>query len=150
DVDWWAQNHGYDHVDVDAPAWFEARRAFTVLNACLVANSATAAARILGTLESQVVFDWGFPPEQMSVVQKLGDAGAHLWWFDGDRARARQEFIKRDTVPIECLDIQMPKIERAWEQIKSLFNPQLIDVLAADGRRRSPEEIWECISRHAI
>ena len=134
---WLAREHGYVHIDIDS---LSLREETTVLNEYC-------AGKIIAA-KPYVVIDWGFPPENLATVQILRDVGFDIWWFDGDRARARKEFIIRDTVPIQYLNIQMQKIESSWEQIKSAFFPHLIDVLAADGTRKSPEEIWKHICGH--
>jgi hypothetical protein len=146
---WLTREHGFIHVDVDSPTSPEARHILAVLKVCWGARTITAATATLGTLEPRVVVDWGFPPEQLPLVQRLKDAGTRLWWFDGDRDRARAEFVRRGTIPILCLDVQMAKIARSWEEIRGVFHPNIIDVLGADGQRRSPEEIWEHIVGHA-
>lgn len=61
-------------------------------------------------------------------------------WFDGDRAAARREFLKRGTVGEDLLDIQMGKINRL--DLAS-FNPLQFNPFDADGRFISREVIAE-------
>jgi len=93
--------------------------------------------------------DWGFPPEWLHVVRGIKGAGVDIWWFDGDRAKAREEFVKRGTVPVSDLDVQMAKIQSRWAEIQDLFGPNRIDIIASNGQRMSPEEIWRHIDAHA-
>src|SRR6516164_1721641 len=79
---WLAREHGFIHVEVDKPTSPEAQRFLAVLDACCRARTMTTAKASLATLEPRLVVDWGFPPEQLPVIEKLKDAGAQLWWFD--------------------------------------------------------------------
>jgi hypothetical protein len=144
---WLADKQGYIHVDVDSPG-SDSRVQCVLhrLNACISAITTQEAQAKLSALPQKVVLDWGFSPENIASVRRLKDAGVRLFWFDGDRAKARTEFIRRGTVPVECLDVQMPKIERKWKQIQALFYPNFIHVLAANGKRMPPEEIWKVIN----
>ena len=73
-----------------------------------------------------IVLDWGFPVGCLPIVESLKQAGVEIWWFDGDRDAARQSFIKRGTVPVECLDIQMRDINREWPAIKQVFGDHIV------------------------
>ncbi len=93
-------------------------------------------------LGKPVVWDWGFPPELIEAIGRLKRAGVGVWWFNADHRTARNAFITRGTVPVECLDIQMPKIVKAWPDIRRVFEPNILETLGADGVRKAPEEIW--------
>ena len=123
------------------------RRALQPLNGILNARNPTEAHAFRGQLPPRLAIDWGFPPGNIGVVQQLKSAGFRIFWFDGDRARARQEFITRVTVPVSALDIQMPQIEATWAQIQALFSPNEINVLSADGSRMTEAEIWKVVGR---
>ena len=53
---------------------------------------------------------------------------------------------KLGTVSVRDLDRQMAKIRSHWMEIQYLFGRNRIDVVASDGQRMSPEEIWRRIS----
>ena len=146
---WLAREHGYAHIDIDIDAnnpAVDVAKILQVLHDCFAAKTSQDTKVLLGTLPPRVVVDWGFPPERLAQVAKLKDAGVRLFWFDSDRARARAEFINRDTVSVSALDVQMPLIEKEWERISALFAPNEIDMLSADGQRKSPEEIWRLMN----
>jgi len=42
-----------------------------------------------------------------------------IWWFDGERDAARQSFIDRGTVGVECMAVQMVDIQQELLAIKS-------------------------------
>ena len=157
---WLAREHGYAHIDIDIDAnnpAVDVAKILQVLHDCFAAKTSQDTKVLLGTLPPRVVVDWGFPPERLAQVAKLKDAGVRLFWFDSDRARARAEFINRDTarkhnlphfrqLSVQAFDIQMSKIEKEWERIRSLFAPNEIDVLSANGQRPSPEELWRLMN----
>ncbi len=58
-----------------------------------------------------VVITWGFIPGQDDpVVRALQAMGFTMVWFDGDRAAARREFLRRGNVSAELLDLQLARI----------------------------------------
>jgi hypothetical protein len=137
---WLAREHRYRHLDVDSVG--------PTIQSEL--DSVLADLRGIGHRpESRVVVDWGFPPECLPFVRALKDAGARLWWFDGDRERARAAFVERGTVPLPCFVAQMEKIEAQWRDIRDAFAPHLLDVIAKDGERMPPEDIWAAILARA-
>lgn len=104
-------------------------------------------AALVSQLPERLVIDWGFPPENIGTVGKFKVAGFRIFWFDGDPARARQDFIARGTASVQSLDIQIPKIQEAWPRISALFFPNKIDVLRPNGERMPADEIWRIIRR---
>jgi len=101
---WLSEQHGYAHVDIEKD---DVRRLLGLRHVWdIFTNSGdllplVAALRTLGPC---VIFDWGFLPHCLSAVATFKSNGAELWWFDGDRNRARQEFIKRNTVALANFD----------------------------------------------
>jgi len=61
----------------------------------------------------RVVLDWGFPPSASAWVEELRQSGAKLVWFHGDIARARQVFVQRGGIAVECFDRQITAIKEA-------------------------------------
>ena len=98
-------------------------------------------AAVMG-LGPSVVLDWGFPPAWLPAVKHFGDCGAELWWLDGDRARAREEFIACRAVPVDCFDRQIAKIDRWWSEIAAIFGMRRLYVFDRRGSRMAPEHIW--------
>lgn len=59
-----------------------------------------------------VVITWGFMPGvDDGTIRRLQEMGFTMVWFDGDRAAARREFLKRGTVPENLLNLQMSRID---------------------------------------
>jgi hypothetical protein len=143
---WVANQHGYVHVDVEEPGRLEALHLVLTWNACFDAGAVSGLLDSLRALGPRVVLDWGFPPEWLQVVRKMRDGGMDIWWFDGDRGRAREEFINRATVSLPNFDEQMEKIRACWEDIRDLFRTNRIDVIGPSGQRMPPEEIWQRIT----
>jgi hypothetical protein len=58
-----------------------------------------------------VVITWGFVPGvDDNTVRRLQAMGFRMVWFDGNRAAARREFLKRGTVGEDLLNLQMARI----------------------------------------
>ena len=89
-----------------------------------------------------VIFEMGYPPMCLPIVAALHRAGLTAWWFDGDRAAARCRFIRRNTVSLEALDIQMARIAEAWPLLAEFYGPRILHVLAADGSFTAPEIVF--------
>lgn len=108
---WLRREHGYVHVDIDEISRLQNLGLAPALKACLQASNGAALVSALRALGTHVVLDWGFPPERLDVVREMKREGVEIWWFDGDRAEARKQFVARGTVPVSALDIQMQKID---------------------------------------
>jgi len=102
---WAEREHGVVHIDVEQGGFdrfglISAWRAICLLPPPDVMSFV----RELQRLGQPVLVDWGFPPAVLPLVRALHDAGLRAWWFDGDRAAARNAFIHRDTVSLRALD----------------------------------------------
>jgi hypothetical protein len=147
---WLERTQGYIHFDYEKEIPQLTRETFwPSWVGCLSTGDAKPFVQALRVLGSPVVWNWGFPPEVIDVVQRLKAEGFEIWWFDADHAAARKSFIARRDVPVHFLDIQMLKIVHAWPTIKALFEPNIIPVLRADGSRMQPEEIWQAMQDRA-
>jgi hypothetical protein len=146
---WLSSEHNYVHVDLEEAGRLESLRLGPAWNACFQTGDVSLLVAKLRALGPHVALDWGFPPEWLHVVRGIKGAGVDIWWFDGDRAKAREEFVKRGTVPVSDLDVQMAKIQSRGAEIQDLFGPNRIDIIASNGQRMSPEEIWRHIDAHA-
>lgn len=146
---WLKREHRYVHVDIEKPGRLQNIGLATAWNACFNANNDVAGfVSTLRALSTHVVLDWGFPPECLDMVREMKREGVEIWWFDGDRVEARNQFLTRRTVPVCKLDIQIKKIKFHWQDIINLFGPNQIDVIDSSGQRMPPEEIWRHINRH--
>jgi len=142
---WLSRKHGYVHIDVEKPDRLSLGLDAT-WNTILQPGGVSRFLAALRALRHHVALDWGFPPELLHVVREMRSEGLDIWWFDGDRARAREEFVKRGTGAVSDLNVQMTNIDSQWVGIRDLFGPNRIDVLASSGQRLSPEEIWTRIA----
>lgn len=83
----------------------------------------------------------GSPPERLETIAALQEEGVHTWWFEGDRAAARESFRRRGTAPLEAWHAQVPKIECHWRRIEEMYGSRMIRTLDANGRYTDPEEL---------
>ena len=79
-----------------------------------------------------MVFDWGYPPEWLPLVEHLHAAGLDAWWFDGDREAARATFIARRTVSVQALDIQMAKIAKWQPKLDAFYGSRIVRAIGSD------------------
>lgn len=146
---WLSREHQYVHWDFDqmlADPGAYPKEVEPLLD-LVGASGAEQIEALLRQLPQQLVVDWGFPPKNIDAVRRLKAAGFKIFWFDGDRARARQDYIARGTASIQMLDIQMPEIQEAWPRISALFSPNMIDVLRPDGQRMPANDIWQIVGK---
>lgn len=139
---WLEQEQGFVHLDYEnggldrfglTPAW----RAI-----CQIPPpDVTAFVSALTALQRPVAFDWGFPLPFLPLVEALHNAGIIAWWFDGDRAAARAAFVRRATVPVAALDIQMSAIGASQPLLADFYGSRVIQAISADGTFRKPQEI---------
>ena len=98
----------------------------------------------LGRLGSPVILDWGFPPSLIGVIARLRDAGADLWWFDGDRLWAR-DLCMRAKGPSAggTFDRQHSLIAAAWASIAALFGTHIVRTVSPDGQVKAWDDVWK-------
>lgn len=91
--------------------------------------------------KGDIVISWGFVPvdAQISFVKYLQSIGFKLIWFDGNREAARRAFIKRGTVSVDPLDIQIKRINDS--QVISIINPIIINTFDENGEFKPLESI---------
>jgi hypothetical protein len=142
---WLESTKGVLHFDVEKDGRVEKYGLQKVWLGCITGGTAKPLVESLHKVGPPIVWDWGFPPEAIRIVEMLKSEGVQIWWFDADYTAARVAFIKRGDVPVECLDRQMPKIVAAQRKIESLFRPNIITTLGPDGVRMEPEEIYRRI-----
>jgi hypothetical protein len=138
---WLAREHGFIHVEFEdktVRACLGLAAGRNALKGCGNADPLITAAQNLGP---RVLFDWGFPPSWLFAVARFAELGAELWWFDGDRVRARQDFVQRNTGVLDAFDRQLLRITQSWSEITALFGRRQIDVLSANGERLHAESI---------
>lgn len=91
---------------------------------------------------TSVVLDWGFPPSQVHLVQKLKDAGLRMFWFEGDRLATRFYFVQCGTVPVSAFDSQYSQISSQWHKIEPIFGDNVVKTVHTDGTRLSSNVIF--------
>ena len=84
--------------------------------------------------------EWGFPPSRLVWALELRDAGAEPFWFDGDKARLREVFLKRGGLDIRSFDNQVKAIQES--RPNDSLSARVVNVLHDDGSFRSMSEIW--------
>ena len=88
----------------------------------------------LHALHRPVALDWGYPPSRLPFVEALCSAGVDAWWFDGDRAAARRNFIDRGTVTVDALDQHMANIQAVWPRLATFYGRRIIHTVDAEGK----------------
>jgi hypothetical protein len=103
---------------------------------------------------SPTIIDWGLPSESLQTVGMFKEAGAELWWFDGNRQAARASFITRAREKeqltgdflnnrMRAFDQQIAFIEQAWPSIQALFQPHIIKTVKRGPTYMPPEDIFQ-------
>ena len=97
-----------------------------------------------GLSETRVVLDYGFAPLlAMTAIEAFKAAGVVLWWFDADWDVARIKFMGRDRGSVDDFDTQRRKVLSAWQEIVSIFSPNIIEALRPTGEYVSPEDLYD-------
>jgi hypothetical protein len=149
---WLEREKGFSHLDFDELLWGKGQqrklRSIDTLQRSIPSFIEETRRRALPT-----VMDWGFPSESLQTVGMFKEAGAELWWFDGNRQAARVSFINRARETerltgeflhnrIREFDKQISFIEQAWPLIKLLFQPHIIKTVKRGPTYMQPEEIF--------
>jgi hypothetical protein len=137
---WLEANKGFIHLDLENAKPEHANLVGIWWGICKGTNSVEAMLQEAGR---PVAVDWGFPPHLYPWVQAAKDAGVSVWWFDGDRAAARESFIQRDTVPVAALDVQMASIANYWPNIEPILGPSIIEAIKPDGSYEPLDAIFK-------
>jgi hypothetical protein len=87
--------------------------------------------------------DWGFPLTNLCIVRQLQDEGVDIWWFDGDRAAARQAFAHRDPLCLANFDSQLSSIEKEWAQIQEIIGDRVVETVTPGPVHTKPDRIFE-------
>ena len=129
---WLADNKGFLFLDAENEGSLDGVGLRPLWNSMFSPGAAVVPfVQALRQLGQPIALDWGFPPACLPVIEALKHAGFEIWWFDGDRAAARQSFITRNTVPIGCFDLQIQNIDKYWRDIKRVFGDHVIETIAA-------------------
>jgi hypothetical protein len=134
-----AREHGFAHYDLECyprgwphpelkEAWDTNRRTF-IAEVC--------------QQHDRVALDWGFPVSCISWVKELQDCGVKLIWFDGDVARARQEFVQRGGIAVTQFDGQVAAIQNAG--YPASLDCVIVPALSASGVFLDPRQIERTI-----
>src|SRR5437016_12565980 len=92
--EWLERTKSFVHFDVEKDGRVERRELQPLWDRCFEGKTAKPLVDALRKIGSPVVWNWGFPPEALSVVEMLKHEGVQIWWFDADHAAARRAFIK--------------------------------------------------------
>ena len=78
----------------------------------------------------------GFRPGEVTlgIVRGLADAGASVWWFDGDREGALTNWRRRSR-PVEdaIWREQLGYVDRHWAAIAELFRSRIVRTVGPQG-----------------
>jgi hypothetical protein len=81
-----------------------------------------------------VVLEFGFPIQLLPMVVDLRDAGASIWWFDGDRPAAQQAWRERNATraepyPDAAWRNYVDSVDLNWASICQVFGSNIIRVI---------------------
>jgi hypothetical protein len=102
----------------------------------------------LNTLKERThnaVLTWGFHLDDLQIAADLKKAGARIWWFEADEARAREKFIARGNGSLDVFEAQMKRIKNNRAKIEELFQPNILTTLRPDDSRMTFREIFEAV-----
>jgi predicted kinase len=113
----------------------------------LASGTAQAFVRAVRNDSREVVVEWGFPvtPQCIAFVKSMKENGMRLVWFECADDVARERFTSRGTVSLEAFEAQIQAIRANYSAIMDEIQPEVIDVLNADGSARSPEALFALI-----
>jgi hypothetical protein len=150
---WLEREKGFLHLDFDGVLWGKGQQR-KLCSIDTLQRSIPSFIEETRRRASPTVIDWGFPSESLQTVGMFKEAGAELWWFDGNRQAARASFINRARETerltgeflhnrIREFDKQISFIEQAWPSIKLLFHPHIIKTVTRGPTYTPPEEIFQ-------
>jgi DNA polymerase III delta prime subunit len=136
-----ARDHNFTHYDLECypQGWPDP---------CLKVIWDADPARFVAAVKAnhrRVALDWGFPVRCLPIVQELRDAGAQLFWFNGEREVARRVFVQRGGIAVANFDTQLAATQDA--QYPWILNCPVVETLAADGTFLSQSEIEQAVFR---
>lgn len=145
--EWLAREKGFIHLDVEHGVL--QRAGLKELWDRIFTEGISVAPFIEGVRQFAVpvAIDWGFPPQCLPTVRAFHQHGVATWWFDGDREAARRAFIRRGTVSVADLDVQMRLIAERWAEITSFFGTRVINTINRDVTYIPPEQIFQHMTR---
>jgi hypothetical protein len=149
---WLENEHNFIHIDFERDNRLVEHGLKPSWDHLLATGAIGTFSYLVASIEQPIIFNWGFPPRCLPVVRNLARCGFALWWLNGDWAAARRAFEARndclpesEQISSECFDVQQRAIGQAWQEIASVFGGNIIDVVSADGSRKSPEEIFAMV-----
>lgn len=138
---WLEDRKGYAHIDMEHDGLD--RYGFRSAWESFYSNQdPTGFLALLEKNDRPLALDWGFPPGQFPVVQRIKDIGVKLIWFDGDRLSARNLFKGGNSISVEQFDKQFAAISEYWGRIEDIFGNNIIKVIQSDGTLFSENTIY--------
>jgi predicted kinase len=152
---WLRDQKGYEYIDTDTSAmhgvttslqaaWMDVLRG-QVAPAAFV-RAATAGPR-------PVVVEYGLwaQPHGIELLRQLRAAGARAWWFDGDRAGAKEAWRKenrRASRPFDdaAWDRVVAVIDANWPRLVELFGPRTVRTVEPGPTHPSPAETFKIMT----
>ena len=93
-----------------------------------------------------IALEFGFPMPLLPMVVGLRDAGASIWWFDGDRPAAKQAWRERNATraepyPDAAWRIYVDSVDLNWPSICEVFGSHIIRVIGPGKWHLPPQQI---------
>lgn len=147
---WLAKEKGYEHVDTDALALRGAdtdlQRAWAAIDAPGGAEAFTEAAAVH---PRPIVVEYGrwADGRGLPLLSRLRQLGAEPWWFDGDRAAAKEAWRDENRkgqrpFPDANWDIVVGVIDANWPLVGGFFGPMILRTIEAGGHHVPPADTY--------
>jgi hypothetical protein len=145
---WLQSEHGYCHIDAEVVGELERLGLRETWNKAVAEQDCTNLASLLRARSNRAVFNWGFPPAVSPIALALKRAGFSSWWFEGNIAAARREHARLGK-DIRAFDTQIAAIQARAAQISTIFEPNVLSVIAANAERMHPDIVLQRMRRAA-
>jgi hypothetical protein len=97
----------------------------------------------LTSWSAQVAVEFGFPIHVIHLIEELRDGGMDLWWLDGDRRKALEQWrITRPGQGDDAWQAQVSSLDAERGRIRRLYGDHVVTTLGADGFLLDEAGIW--------
>jgi hypothetical protein len=140
---WLAREKGFIHLEFDDLLEGKGSSENLSLIAVLKSTGPRSFMDALKRSGRRTAIEWGFHPADLPRVRELISAGAEGWWFDGDRAAAREAYKEaKGAAHFPAFDQQLTRVEGAWDEISKLFRSRILRVVGPGPSHVPVEQTW--------